>query len=381
MAKDVFDEYSEVKNTSLASDDSGYDEFNDSVDRGKEVKCESCGGNMVFDPETQMLKCDYCGATLDFEKDKKVSENNIEKAFSTAKKWDNAVVVRCENCGAKVVIESDEVAKECPYCGTSQIKRTDEIVGLKPTAVYPFMIKADDAEAIAKKWAKKKLYAPIKFKKEIEAKNFHGVFEPGFTFDSNTFSSYSGVLGKTKTRTVGSGKNRRVETYVQWFHVSGTYTTFFDDVTISASNETAQKQFNKLMPFNKDTIRVYEKRFLAGYQANHYTKDIHVCWGEAKGVMDARIRELIIGQYDCDHVQSLNVSTTHKDVTYKYVLFPMYRFNYTFKNKKYDIAVNGSTGKVVGKTPVSVWKVLITIGIAIAIAAGLYILYRLGAPQ
>jgi len=379
MAEDVFSEYSDEINTDGKNGESAFKQFDDAVDRGKEVKCEGCGGNMIFDPQTQTLKCEYCGSTIDFEKDRKVREIALEKAFEKAEKWDSTIVVRCENCGAKVVIGADEVAKECPYCGTSQIKKTEEIAGIRPNAVFPFTITADNAQCAAKKWAKRKLFAPRKFKKSIEAKNFHGVFEPGFTFDSYTFSTYNGVLGKTKTRVVGSGKNRRTETYTEWRHVSGTYSTAFDDITIAASDtENGKKSINDLLPYDYERLSVYEKKFLAGYQANHYKKDVKACWESAKRTMDAIIRQRILNKYDCDRVQYLNVSTTHDDVTYKYVLYPVYRFNYNYKQKDYDIAVNGTTGKVAGKTPVSPLRVLLAVGLGIGAVILLYILFNNG---
>ena len=368
MPNDVFEEYDD--NKTQAETDDGFDAFNDSVERGKEVKCSSCGGNMVFDPETQTLKCEYCGSTVAIEKDLSVREFDIRKAFENAKKWDNAIVVRCENCGAKVVIGSDEVAKVCPYCGTSQIKKTDEMAGLKPNAVFPFALTSEDAVTSAKKWARRRIFAPRKFKKNIEAKNFRGVFEPGFTFDSRTVSDYDGVVGYTRTRTVGSGKNRRVETYTEWEHVNGTFSKMFDDYTVSASREMPQSELNKLSPFDQKTISVYDKKFLAGYHANHYTKDITVCWKEAKDGMDALIRQGIINRYGCDTVQYLNVATHHYDVTYKYVLYPVYRFSFGYKSKDYAIAVNGTTGKVNGKTPVSPWRVLVAVLLGLAVAIG-----------
>ena len=338
--------------------DEGVSEFDDGVDRGKEVKCPNCGGNMEFDPQTQTLKCQHCGTAIDIVKNKEVSEINIENAFNQAKQWEKATVVRCENCGAKVVIDGDEVATICPYCGTSQIKKTDEIVGLLPNAIFPFSKTVEEAELSAKKWAKSRFFAPRNFKKSVEAKNLHGVFEPGFTFDSSTFSVYEGRIGETRTRTVGSGKNRHVETYTVWRRIRGTYSTNFDDVTIVASSRLDQNKFDKIMPFDNSSMCTYEKHLLAGYQANHYDKNIKNCWEHAKNKMDKSIRSGILGMYHHDVVDYLNVSTTHNNVTYKYVLYPIYRLNYKFKKKEYPISVNGTTGKVFGKTPISPWRVL-----------------------
>ena len=361
------------------SNDSGFESFKEPEEQGKMVKCPSCGGNMTFDPATQTLYCEYCGNRVDFEKDKEVREIAIEQAFAAAEKWDDTVTVRCDNCGAKVVIPANEVATKCPYCGTAQIKKTEEIAGIKPNAVYPFTVTEQGAEDKAKKWCRSKLFAPRKFKKQIAADNLKGVFQPCFTFDSDTFSTYDGRVGKRRTRTVGSGKNQRVETYIEWHNISGTFSRFFDDVTIAAAKEFDQKKLNKIMPFNINTIAVYEKKYLAGYVANHYDKDVKSAWTEAKSMMDGIIRKAIIAQYNCDVVDYLNVSTNYEAVKFKYMLIPVYLMNFAFRKKKYRVYMNGSTAKITGKTPVSPWRVLLASVLGIAVAALLvWLFYLLG---
>ncbi len=349
--------------------DTNLDIAKDVRDEGKFVKCEACGGNMVFDPKTQTLLCEHCGSVFDFEKDSAVREIAIEEAFAKADLWTDAVVVRCANCGAKVVIDASEAAKKCPYCGTSQVRKTDEIVGVRPSAIFPFTVTKNDAEELCKKWAKRKFFAPKKFKKNVEASNLEGVFEPVFTFDSFTVSNYHGRVGYRRTRVVGSGKNRRTETYIEWRHISGTINRNFDDLMISASNSFNQDKFSKFLPLNFQTITVYKKQYLAGYTANLYEKDVKVCWAEAKKIMDGSIRSAIVQKYHADVVDYINVYTTHNNVTYKYVLVPVYLLTYPFKKKNYVLNVNGNTGKVWGKTPVSPWKVLLTILGGVALVA------------
>ena len=342
-------------------------------------KCPSCGSNMTFDPEKQVLACPFCGQTVDFKKDSDVKERDILTAFDTAEKWEDTSVVSCDNCGAKFVISENDVALECPYCGTSHVRKSADLAGVKPNALYPFLISADRAESLSKKWAKRRIFAPSKFKKSIEAKNLHGVYEPCFTFDSRTFSSYDGKLGETKTRTVRTKNGTRTETYVEWHYVSGTISHFFDDVTIAAGKELDQKAYNKISPFDISTIKVYSKDYLAGYSAKHYDKSLKDAWQESKGIMDERLRKLILEQNGCDVIGYLNVSTVHNDVTFKYVLLPLYLLNYRYKKKNYKVAVNGNTGRVVGKTPVSFWRVLIAVILGIGVVAGLlYLFYNYG---
>lgn len=331
------------------------------------IKCDRCGGNMTFDPQTQGLKCAHCGAVESFEKNTRVCEQDIEKGFDEAESWqDEAKLFRCENCGAQVVLKNGEVAASCPFCGTPHVVESEELPGIKPTAVYPFVFTEPQAAEKAKKWAKSKLFAPKGFKKDLQSEHMRGVFLPCFTFDSDTFSKYNGRLGERRTRTVKTNKGTRTETYIRWYNVSGTFSKLFDDVFISCGN-MPQSELEKLLPYRIETLCTYEQKFLSGYAASHYSKDLKECWKDAKKAMDEELRKLILAKYHCTEVDYLNVSTVHGSVTFKYVLLPVYRINYLYRKKEYPVLVNGNTGKVSGKTPTSPWRVLTAVLICIAL--------------
>ncbi len=333
------------------------------------VKCDNCGSNLFFDPATQELKCTHCGCLKSFDKIKVVNEIFIENGFIESERVDNeSAVYKCDNCGAMVVLSANEVATFCPYCNTSHIVKTEDISGLKPNAVYPYTIVKDEALERFKKWAKKKLFAPRSFKKSLAVDKVHGVYEPAFTFDSSTYSTYVGRIGNRYTRIVGSGKNKRTETYIIWRSISGTLSRVFDDVFINASNDYEQKTLDKIMPFDYENIKGYSKEYLSGFMAKHHDKNMHDAWDDAKKVMDKTLRREILRQYSYDVVDYINVSTEHVNVTYKYVLLPIYQLNFKYKKKNYSVFVNGESAKITGKTPVSVLRVLTAIGIGVAVA-------------
>ena len=82
----------------------------------------------------------------------------------------------------------------------------------------------------------------------------------------------------------------------------------------------------------------------------------------------------ILSKYTYDVIDYLNVNTSFDKITYKYVILPVWICNYSYNNKKYQFMVNGETGKIVGKTPVSPIKVtaLVFVIIAVIILAMLY---------
>ena len=344
------------------------------------VKCEGCGSNMVFDPESQTLRCPHCGNKKSFGSNKIAEENDLRQGLFNSPQWtaEEAVVFSCDNCGAKVVLKQGETAGVCPFCGTSHVRKTEELAGIKPHGLIPFSIVEDKAVELGKTWAKRRFFAPRKFKKNIKTDNVKGVYAPCFTFDSKTISYYEGRIGKTHTRTVGSGKNRRTETYVVWRNISGTFRYDYDDLLVTAGSKFGQRELDKVSPFDTNNGKVYEEEYLLGFMAYHYDNELSDCWENAKKIIDKDLRAEILSQYSHDRVAYLNVSTTHENVTYKYVMLPVYVGNYQFNKKNYNFFVNGSTGKVFGKTPVSPLKVALTVLLGVALIVGIVLLISNG---
>ncbi len=340
------------------------------------IKCSACGANMRFDPESQMLYCEHCDSKQNFGEGTTAEEQDIRLDMSSGSVWgrDETVLFRCENCGAEVVLNKNETATSCPFCGTSHVQKTEDLAGLKPNAVLPFLFSAKKAIEYAKAWAKRKIYAPKKFKKSLNADKVKGVYTPCFTFDSCTSSVYSARLGKRYTRVVGSGKNRRTETYTVYFNVSGTYSSEFDDIVVTAGSKMDQKRMDSLLPYDTNASKMYEEEYLLGFMAYHYDKDLSSCWDSAKSIMDNALKRAILSRYTYDVVSYFNISTTHQNVTYKYVMLPVYVSNFKYNKKVYNFYVNGSTGKVAGKTPVSPWKVLFTVLGVGALIAGIILM-------
>ena len=81
-------------------------------------------------------------------------------------------------------------------------------------------------------------------------------------------------------------------------------------------------------------------------------------------------------KHNADSVSKLTFSTAYSKVTYKYVLAPIWIANFKFKEKVYNIVVNGQTGQIKGEAPVSPAKVAIAIAIAIAVLILLFVLFN-----
>ncbi len=343
------------------------------------AQCPACGAKMVFDPEKQQLLCPYCGSLSEIDMTKLSQEIDFNKLLASPQNdWGTEThVFRCNNCGAKEVLSKNEIAKECPFCGTTNIVVTEELSGLKPNGVVPFAISKEQATEFATKWARKKFFAPSAFKKSAKPEKVKGTYSPAFTFDTRTSSTYYGRLGKYYYRTVTrNGKQERIRE-IRYFTVSGNYNMQFDDILIQASEKISQQNLDNMRPFDTNDSKEYSTDFLHGYIAQSNDKSGQDCWADAQVVANAEIRRRILRKYTYDTVEYLNVNTAFCDVTYKYLLLPIYVGNCNWKQKVYNFFVNGKNGKVTGKTPVSPLKVGIAILLGMAVLFGLFLLIYL----
>lgn len=331
-------------------------------------KCPNCGGETVFDVKSQKTKCLYCGGSFDISVTQQVTEQDMESLLTQATVWKEADVYRCQTCGAKQIISKQDVAHECPFCGTTHIVKTEELAGLKPQGVVPFKMPAEKVANCALKWVKKRFFAPLAFKKSAVPENIHGVYNPVFTFDTETHSTYHGRLG----RRTHVGK----ETHTHYFDVSGEIDVKFDDFLVQASSSITTATLKKISPFSTNDAPVYTDKYLRGFKASTYNKDGKACWEEGKDLMGASIEKKILSRYDYDVKQYLKVNTAFLKQKYKYILVPVYVGHHTYKGKLYNFYVNGENGKVTGKTPVSPIKVTILVILSILFIVGVCFLSR-----
>ncbi len=342
-------------------------------ERTDTAKCPACGAEMVFSPERQELCCPYCGCTKEVNFSKTSSEIAFEQMLAQKNnEWGSEThVFRCNNCGAKEVLGCTEIAKACSFCGTTNITQIEELSGLKPNGVVPFAIEAKAACNNVVAWAKRKFFAPRAFKKSVKPEEIKGTYMPAFTFDTNTFTTYRGRLGKYYTRKVKVNGKTETRRELRYFWISGNLSMAFDDVLIQASKRVRQKDIDRICPFETNTSNAYSSEFLHGYTAQSNEKSGEECWEEAKSVIYAQIRSRILAKYDYDVVDSFEPKTSCADVTFKYVLLPLYVGHCNWKSKLYNFFVNGKNGKVTGKTPVSALKVTLATLLGVLVVAGI----------
>jgi DNA-directed RNA polymerase subunit RPC12/RpoP len=334
------------------------------------------------------LACPYCGHTEIIAPDSGELEERPLDGYLKRKQAGAKVLegrssqVTCSACGAVVLLEDKVATDRCPYCH-SHIDHKPEAAKemLEPEGVLPFKIVQKEAYAAFNRWLHSLWFAPGTLRVFANLGQLTGFYIPFWTFDSMTYTHYSGQRGDNYTvqesYTDAQG-NRQTRSVVRtrWTWVSGEVDHFFDDVLICASRGLPENYATRITPRELGELEEFKPEFLSGFRTERYVINPTEGFDRARLIMDGRIREMCRRDIGGDQQQLTSVRTQHVGVTFKYVLLPVWMASYRFHDKAYRVVVNGRTGEVMGDRPWSIAKIVGLILLILMLIAAVVLLVQ-----
>ncbi|MEM6519299.1 MAG: primosomal protein N' (replication factor Y) - superfamily II helicase [Cyanobacteria bacterium P01_C01_bin.70] len=350
---------------------------------GEASLCPGCGAGLVFNPKLGKLSCPYCDTSKTVmgglgtvnENPLQQSLEQAAKSATTTRLSAKAQQVECNGCHALISFEPPEVAGDCPFCGThitAQPKTADPVI--TPGGILPFKLDRKAGRQTLTKWLSTRWFAPSSLKQLAQHEALTGMYLPFWTFDAHTRTSYSGQRGDyyyvTKTRRVRNSDGEwETKTYkerrTRWTSVSGNVSCAFDDVLIPAVRSVNLQRLAQLGPWPLKHLVAYDPAFLQGFRAQRYQVSLASGHSKAKDEMGNRIYSAICSDIGGDEQRVHSRNTTYRNETFKHILLPVWMATYRFKNKPYQVMINGESGKIQGDRPYCPFK------IGAAISAGL----------
>ena len=354
-----------------------------SVDDGKGriFPCEKCGADLEFHIGQQDLKCPFCGyeKLIELAPDTEIAEQDFQAILEKVREWrqqtgDNSTdgqnEIRCGGCGANVVFVGSLTASECPYCAVSlqRDKVHDSPQRVPVHGILPFQVEKEKARMNLSEWVRSRWFAPNEFLQRGVDGRFNGVYLPFWTYDSMTFSRYSGLRGDNYTATVTDSNNQtQTEIRTSWTPVSGSHQRFFDDVLVLATKGMNRDLMDSLEPWALENIQPFTQELLAGFMARTYEVELDEGFPIAKKRFDAGIASDVCKLIGGDHQQIDKIQTRYDAITFKHLLLPVWLLAYRYHGKSYQVLVNAVTGEVQGERPYSFWKIALTVLAVLAV--------------
>ena len=365
-------------------------------------KCPNCGADMAFDSQTGLLRCGSCGRTDNIEKmaGKTVSspdgdvtyemnEDDVNAANSAFEKdyedpsdsdetsshstfgEDDAIEYHCNNCGAVLITDAQTTATTCSFCGAGVVIGERLSGSLAPAKVIPFTISKDQAQEAFKKWCRKGLLTPRDFMTADRIKNITGIYVPFWLYDLNGRGEAEATC--TRVRTYVSGDWIYTET--KFYNVYRKVDLNYSDIPCDASQKMEDNMMDKLEPYQYSNLKDFSMPYLAGFIAEKYDFNDEQMLPRIKDrvstYVDNYIRSTISGYSSVNfHRKDINIRKKQAD----YTLMPVWMVCYDYKQAEHNFAMNGQTGKIVGKPPISKAKMAAWFT---AISTGSFIIFRL----
>ena len=356
--------------------------------KGRKFPCEGCGADLEFHIGQQQLKCPFCGfeKRLEFDQDASVDEQDFHAMLARMRELHDRgrhdetgqKELRCDACSGTIVFQGSLTSTECPYCASPvQLENVHDAEHRVPVdGVLPFLVERKEAQENLKAWVQSRWFAPGEFKERGVTGKFNGVYTPFWTFDSMTFTRYSGQRGENYWVEEGTGENKRRVMKTRWYPAFGSFQRFFDDLLVLASEGLPRRLMNKLEPWPLEQCVPFNQEILAGYFARTYEIELDDGFVEARERMESAIDSQVRGEIGGDQQRVHSIDTNFSAITFKHLLLPVWLLAYRYHEKTYQIMVNAGTGEVQGERPWSIMKILFAVLCGAAVIGVLVLLNR-----
>jgi DNA-directed RNA polymerase subunit RPC12/RpoP len=339
-------------------------------------KCPGCGASIAFQPGAHELVCEYCGTHVDIAE---LNEETQDNAYQVENEVDHTAEEHvevnsyiCQSCGAHLLVDENTTATNCCYCGSPALIQERLNGALKPVGVIPFQIDKQQAKERFQNWLGTGLFTPSVFKKAATLENIKGIYVPFWLYDYEAEADAEAEC--TKVIREHHGDTETIHT--DYYHVVRDVRSNYFKIPADASEKMPDDVMDKMEPYNYQQTVDFSMPYLSGYESEKYNYE------SSDPYMVKRIEDRV-NTYILQDTQSTiqGYSSTkylRKAVTLRrkkavYTLLPVWMITYRYQNENKIFAINGQTGKQVGKLPNSKQKIAgtfagITIGIALVLS-------------
>ncbi len=344
--------------------------------------CPSCGGEAQWNPAKQALVCPFCGTVAPMKEPAtaaEIAEHDLmamlQKIPDDARGWQaEKTSVKCQSCQAITVFDPTRTAQRCDFCGSSALIPVEESKApIRPESVLEFKLPESDVRDKVRTWYGDRWFAPNALKSRALTDTVHGVYLPYWTFDAQVHAAWTADSGyhyyetEYYTDSDGNQQTRQVQR-TRWVPSSGELDHFFDDELVAASKGVPAELLRKIEPFPTTTdLKPYDPGFLSGWVVEQYQIDLVAAAQNSRGIMDQKIEQLCAAEVPGDTQRNLQVDSDYSAQTFKHILVPVWVLAYNYGSTAYQVVINGYTGAIAGKHPLSWIKIMLAVLAALAV--------------
>ena len=293
----------------------------------------------------------------------------------------------CQNCGASLAFDGVRTAT-CPYCASPNFVERPAAQGQPdPQFVVTFIGDGEVARRALDRWlGSRTVFADSRLKR-AKVEDIKGIYAPSYLYSAVARSDFTASIGEnytetetyTETDSEGHTHTRtRTVTRTEYRPLAGQHVSYVTDVIVSASAGLSNAELESVEPYDLKQMRRYSPALISGWIAEEFARKPDECQksshGEAVEQIGGKLRQFMPGDSYSDLTWRTKVSWESLDP----IFVPVWVFAVRYREDKppLKVVINGQTGKISGKVPLSPWKIIFTILFALAAIAAVIYLVR-----
>jgi hypothetical protein len=280
----------------------------------------------------------------------------------------SVIDIECMECREHTLSKNKT---QCPLCGSNKIQTKE--VKISPDGVIPFKTDKKHAKKIFHAHIKRHIFAPS----AIRRADIEGIYIPFKLYNAIALSTYFGRGGRDFTV---KNKDGHQHTSTDWSSVTGFIEESYHDIPVCEAKAEISKSAEKILPYDLKNITVFNEKILLKYPSVKPVLDDKEAFSEADAKMEKKLKnkaKINIQQRGFHYPSVEKIKSHYTDVKSREVFFPVFMTKVTYKGKEYIYMINGETGKITGKIPVSKEKTSVFVIVAAVIISMVAVLNNL----
>ncbi len=286
----------------------------------------------------------------------------------------------CQSCGARLMLEPALRTTRCPYCAAPAVVERPPVPGVpEPVFALGFALTHTTAKAHVARWLRSRSRFTRSGIRSASPGEVKGVYVPAYLYSVLAQARYRASIGENyqETETYTATENgktvtrTRTVTRTEWRPLEGELSGYVADVLVTASKGLENAELEALEPFDLRALARYTPALISGWMAEEPSLTLEECRALARREAVDRVGVKLTRFMPGDSYRELQHQARLEWEALDVCLLPVWvlAVKYAEDAPPLRVLVNGQTGAVHGKAPISPWKVLAAVVFVLALLA------------
>ena len=298
------------------------------------ARCQACRCLI----EASDLFCGNCG--LEVPVTLAVAERQL--------KWNHNVVAQsfdCHQCGASMTYDAAVGSLRCPYCGSTSVRAAAPTRRLVAERVVPSPIDRREVEDRLRRFLGSSFWHPGDLGRTSQLHDATLVYVPYWCFEAHVSTHYT--ADTTAKPSPGRGN---------WAPFYGHRTASYGGVLVAASEVLTPDETAAIEPFDLDLAVPVAGHDFGDSPMEVFRVNRKFAQPTGSRRIESLERSAAAGQVPGRH-RNVQVNCLITAMSSYPVVLPVWVLAYRYRDQTYRVLVNGQSGQLSGRAPVSYWKI------------------------